>query len=101
MLHLWLGLKKVAQDQRGTVDSGSSPGAPTIEAPQDRRTAGFRSGSCPNGMVQPCSGPVIKGSWQGAPKTRSTLSCDQLLCETSVSVNEARRPWNGETKWRA
>src|SRR5213082_1639795 len=25
-----------------------------------------------NGMVRPCSGPASKGSWQGAPKTRST-----------------------------
>src|SRR5215467_16211813 len=24
-----------------------------------------------NGMVRPCSGPANKGSWQGAPKTRS------------------------------
>src|SRR5438874_3282297 len=25
-----------------------------------------------NGMVRPCSGPASKGTWQGAPKTRST-----------------------------
>src|SRR5262245_23430616 len=25
-----------------------------------------------NGMVRPCSGPASKGSWEGAPKTRST-----------------------------
>jgi len=31
-----------------------------------------------NGMVRPCSGPASKGSWQGAPKTRST-PCQQRL----------------------
>jgi hypothetical protein len=31
---------------------------------------------------------------------RSTLCHDQLLCESSVTVNEARRRWNGATKWR-
>jgi hypothetical protein len=30
----------------------------------------FASG---NGMVRPCSCPVSDRSWQGAPKTRSTL----------------------------
>jgi hypothetical protein len=33
-----------------------------------------------NRMVRPCSGPASKGSWEGAPKTRSTP------CHTSSTV---------------
>src|SRR5215813_217021 len=37
-----------------------------------------------NGMVRPCSGPASKGSWQGAPKTRSTPCSHKLNSEIAV-----------------
>src|SRR5262249_23880580 len=35
-----------------------------------------------NGMARPCSGPASKGSWQGAPKTRSTPCHTSLILES-------------------
>ena len=62
----------------------------------DRGTAG-------NGMVRPCSCPVSDRSWQGAPKTRSTL-CPTLhrnVLAIALANKLARIAWGVLARGRA
>src|SRR5262249_41532571 len=66
------------QDDRKNVQRAGNRNIIHLPSLDLRRSVGLReAGMTAKGMARPCSGPASKGSWQGAPKTRS------MPCHTS------------------